>query len=889
MLKAKTTKKIIPILSAIISVVFAFIIGVTYCSSIINLKYGTNIKSTEAYLANQQYVVVNDLEQSPILYNPGVYPVNISLQYAIDYDFDLRVKYSIDWLGDTENNQLSTSNVELLFANRDNVIVDEEYIYYINYSKDVNGYNIAPAGLSAGSSELSLIAGVEIVDSVNSEYMGKTLTISIDEVKIYKAGVTYDYNHALYENMTHSVVTKNAIDKNLPNGKETVVRESAKAWLAHKQSITSGMDDAYVMVYNHRYSTNTGISSPGHSSAYSKTTTSGSSIVTASWIGGNRAFAGVGLYIITGSKPIAINAKVTGTWRNVSGTSVPQFDNNIRVNYSGDWVNPNYESNNLFETRDYNYIIPANTACYLEVVENIEITTLGVNYDIADLDTYKLVISKIILNGTTFAYDGFAYDAKITSGTLECVAIDANDARANYKQKKYVVVSSSKYSNNMYEYLSSAKTQTYNNDKLVLINNTSNKQSVKINYGINYYASNGSIKLTYDSLDSENNTIQVRADSFEDNAYFRDKKQVLSEVMNTEQTNYYNLPYDETAQANEKTYIISPYASVAIESSYGLTLNFQTYLNNEYSSFAPRDVWVEIEANIDYNNSNETNIATSDLLVEMGVEGSVGTIRIKNISNEVVTAISAKISLENIQHMVATEQSSNMPNDWQATFWRYYTKSNNLPSQNQSNVWDSEKTYYKEYYYTPDVILTEVGGTSTYKNSYTCTNKTVDLKPNESIDLLTFDCSGSEDPDLLSSTFMLNATATAATAEDLNTKVNNEFKYPVYFVTKGVENYYIVNSSNMSCVVRFTDSGTGVESLANVVKDGGYYYYTMIVRPGQILQTSSTISAVQALPVESTYSADYFVVDHNWGSKTENEDGTITYSPFIQALNNIFS
>ena len=881
MLKAKITKKIVPILSAIISVIFAFILGVTYCSSIINLKYGTNIKSTEAYLANQQYVVVNDLEKSPILYNPGVYPVNITLQYAIDYDFDLRIRYSMAWLDSEGNNsQLSTSNVELLFANRDNVIVDEEYIYYINYFEDEEG-NRSPAGLPAGSSELSLIAGVEIVDSVNSDYKNKSLTISIDEVKIHKAGVKYDDNHALYTGMEHEVVTK--VDENLQGIKETVVRESAKAWLTHKQSITSGMDDAYVMVYNHRYNTNTGISSPGHNSAYSKTTANGSSGVTASWIGGNRAFAGVGLYIITGSKPLAISAKVTGTWRNTSGTSLQQYDNNIRVNYTSDWVNPVQETNNLFETRDYNYIIPANTACYIEVVDSMEVTTVGVTYDVADLDTYKMVVSKIILNNITFAYDGFAYDAKITSGTIECLAISENDERDNYQQKKYVVVSSSKYSNNLYEHKSLAGGQSYNNDNLVLINNTSNKQSVKINYGLNFYASNGSTELTYDSTDANSNTIQLRADSFDDDAYFKDKKQVPS---NTADTTYYTLPYDENTQAYAKTYLIAPYSSFEIESAYGLTLNFQSYLDTVYS---PRDVWVEIEATIDYVNSTTTNDVTSNLLVEMSVEDEVGTIKIKNSSNEIVTAISANISIINYKHMVATEVSGNMPNDWQATFWRYYTKVNNVPIQNESKVWNNEKTYYKEYYLTDDIILTEVGGTTTYKNSYSCTNKTVNLKPNESIDLLTFSYPEDADTDLLSSTLMLNATATASTAEDLNVKVNNELKYPAYFVTKGVENCYIINNSQTSCVVRFADSGANADGLTNVIKDGSYYYYTMIVRPGQILQTSSTISSVEVLPVEAIYSAEYFIVDNQWGSKTENADGTITYSPFIQALNNIFS
>ena len=273
----------------------------------------------------------------------------------------------------------------------------------------------------------------------------------------------------------------------------------------------------------------------------------------------------------------------------------------------------------------------------------------------------------------------------------------------------------------------------------------------------------------------------------------------------------------------------------------------------------------------------------------MSVEDEVGTIKIKNSSNEIVTAISANISIINYKHMVATEVSGNMPNDWQATFWRYYTKVNNVPIQNESKVWNNEKTYYKEYYLTDDIILTEVGGTTTYKNSYSCTNKTVNLKPNESIDLLTFSYPEDADTDLLSSTLILNATATASTAEDLNVKVSNELKYPAYFVTKGVENCYIINNSQTSCVVRFADSGANADGLTNVIKDGSYYYYTMIVRPGQILQTSSTISSVEVLPVEAIYSAEYFIVDNQWGSKTENADGTITYSPFIQALNNIFS
>ena len=879
--KAKTTKNLIQILSAIISVVFAFIIGVTYCTSVIKLKYGTNLKSTEAYLANQQYVVVNDVEQSPIAYLPGVHAVNISLQYAIDYDFDLRIKYSLDWLGDDENNQLPTENVELIFANRDNVIVDEEYVYYINYKKDNSGNNIAPAGLSAGSGELSLIAGVEIVENRNLDYAYKSLKIVIDEVKIYKAQSNYTESHPLYNGLTHTIVTKNAVENSLPDGKETVYRESAKAWLAHKQSVTSGLDDAYVMVYNHRYNTENGISSPGHDSAYSRTIID--SVTTASWLGGNRAFVGASVYIITGSKPLAIKAKVYGTWRNTSGTEIQQYDSNIRFNYSIDWVNPVYEDNNLFETRDYNYIVPAYTACYIELVESVEITTVGGDIETANIDTYKLVVNRIEINGSvdsTFSYDGKSYDSKITSALVECTDIPAQDTRETYKQKDYNVISSAKYHIGLYDYKADASVHEYNNNKIVLVNNTNLKQNVTISYDILLHASNGSIRQHYDSVDGDGNTIGLRADSFDDAAYFREDKSVVAEVASGAKITY-SLPGVNSV----KVYTIAPNSSIQLDSVYSLGINFQSYLEGKYGT---RDVWVEIVANINYLASTTTSVETSDLLVEMGLSGNAGTIKVKNISNDVVTAISVNLTLKNYQYTVSNSvlESSTAPNDWQATFWKYYTKdAQGNPTQNESKVWQQGKLY-QAFDSRTDVALTEYGGTTNYSGTYSCVNKTVNLKPNESVTLLTFTYSNSNNKNLISSTLELNATAFATSAEALTKQENGGLKYKAYFVTKGVSNDYIVNNSQTSCIVRFTDSNESL-SLTNVVKDGGYYYYTMIVRPGQILPTSSTIQSVEILTVNATFSVDQLA--DGWGTKTDDGNGNVTYGEFLTAMNNIFS
>ena len=219
MKKAKTIKKLIPFLSAILSVVFAFVIQYTYAANLIELKYGTKPNSTEAYLANQQYVVLNNTDLSPVFYRVGSHAVNVTMQYAIGYDFDLRIKYQLVWLdSDGTETELSTSNVELLFANRDNVIVDDEYIYYINYDDSSN-----PIGLPSGSRTLSLIAGVEIVDNATENYNFCSLKIKILEEKIHKAGVDYNDEHSFYKNVSD--------------------KESAKAWLAHKQSRLKNEDD----------------------------------------------------------------------------------------------------------------------------------------------------------------------------------------------------------------------------------------------------------------------------------------------------------------------------------------------------------------------------------------------------------------------------------------------------------------------------------------------------------------------------------------------------------------------------------------------------------------------------------------------------------------------
>ena len=152
MKKAKTNRKLFTILSAILGVVFAFTMGVTYCLSDLNYIFGTHPKSTTAFMGNQQYIIVNDTLENPIHFSEGSHNFEIAIQYSIDYNFDFMLEYSLSWSGE---NSVSTDNVILRFANRDSFIVDEDYIYYVGSSTDSQ-----PTYVTSGSGKLPIITGI---------------------------------------------------------------------------------------------------------------------------------------------------------------------------------------------------------------------------------------------------------------------------------------------------------------------------------------------------------------------------------------------------------------------------------------------------------------------------------------------------------------------------------------------------------------------------------------------------------------------------------------------------------------------------------------------------------------------------------------------------------
>ena len=221
--KTKTKNNILLILSAIIGVVFALITGFTYCATSLNLSYGQIPNSTEAYMANQQYTIINDTVKTPVLFGEGYHNFEVALQYSIGYSFDVRFKYSLSWSG---GSSYSTDNVILHFANRDNVIYDDNYIFLAN-------------AVSAGNSKINIIASVDFVDPTDSHYFGQKLTINIEEVKIYKEQSSYDANHELLK------TTNNGVNKTVVS----VTGPASQAWLQYKENSNAAEEEqtqAYV-------------------------------------------------------------------------------------------------------------------------------------------------------------------------------------------------------------------------------------------------------------------------------------------------------------------------------------------------------------------------------------------------------------------------------------------------------------------------------------------------------------------------------------------------------------------------------------------------------------------------------------------------------------------
>ena len=797
---AKTNKNLIKILSAIISVVFAFIVGITYCvTSLDNLKYGANPKTAQTYFANQQLHVINDTVENPILYGCNTNSFEVAIQYAVDYDFDLRLKYSL-----TYSNGTPADNVVLNFVNRDNIIVDGEYIFIAN-------------SVQAGNGKIPLMSNVEFADSNNESLIGKRLTISIEEtdVKFHKSSSDasfYNTNHKLFNDVSSSI--------------------AAQAWLKNKQNkLSSSAKTASAVVYNYRRNKAHGVSFPGVESAYLKPVRETSNneeiagnVYDPSWAGGNTAFAGVGMYVISGSENIRLKVQVAGIWRITASTETFISENNVKFNYTSDWAFTDYSSNKLWEVRTFNYIIPAKTSCYIDILDSIEITCAGM-VEPVDYDDYRLVANSIRLTEmsssktTVFTYteriDGYIQFKEISS--LNYAALTSAEI---YAQDDVKVVNTTKYSSNLYDAFMG--NQTFNSG-VVLINNSNASKQIKINLGLVYSTSNTNVDL----FKSDGS----RATNFDEDVYY--KKTVVDLNNRLTSTKEFSVKLDA-------------FSSVVLVSSFSVSKDlkddilFDDTATSKYKEYY--DVWVSLTASLTSMSVEKTNLT----ILSTNKNGET-VLSVKNNTNKTITGIqidNLSVSSYSQEYMLTSDASA--PIDWQASFWKYYKLTSGVYEQLTELEDYKSNSFYKKVTTKAEATLTYLSGF--VNSSGAVSNPTISLKAGETVEFAK--CG------------VLNVVVSG-----FANAVNAQTSTSLDFVNSGKSSAYLINNSSNRYYVRFT--GNLSQSNAKIYSDAGYNYYIGIISAGQIVNLNmSSVGTLEMIPAQDVYNESILT---GWSDNAKNK------------------
>ncbi len=823
MKKAKTKRNYISILSAILGVVFAFITGVTYCFNLLTFNYGTNQNSTSAYLGNQQYVMINDTIDCPVAFGDGSHNIEIAMQYAMSYDFDVRLKYSLSW-----SNGANADNVILHFANRDNVIYDKEYIYLAN-------------SIPAGEGKISFITGVNFVDTKDKRYYGQSLTINIVSEKIYKEQEKYDDSHKLYADAFYSQTSQ--------------ISYAAQMWLASKPKTedyakTIDLNQANVLMYNQRNNYENGIPYPGHNTAYKRnvvSTTVGESVVnkttSATWLGGNRSYAGTGMYVVTGAKAIKLKVKVEGIWYsspNEIDSSDLISENSIKYHYSEGWTNEGWFNNKLWEIRSFDYVIPANTSCYVDILESIEITSASKNQDTLAYDKYRMVTNRITINAgdQDLLFDYTADQNKIRKSELSVDTVNEITG-STYSKKDVEIINTSLYSQGLYETRTS-NAQSFNTN-VSLINNTAETKTVALTYQLYYHLSNGSTGF----IDTNGN----RAEEYVNNGTWTDE---------TAFTNNLCYGYDVAATSNrltsavKNTVVVGPYASVKLIDNYRVSADLRSDIESKSGNTTTHyDVWTYVDVAVAKSEGkdliqNTPVPTTANLEIQTEVSGNTVTLSVKNNTTETLSGIT--ISSFSIAEMTSVDPNlaenytalTDRPSDWVASYWKYYKIDENgkfvqltsdpLAEQGE-NAFPTVPTYYEkrqEAYSTETSVITLTPALHFSKTGTTITaDNTITLKHGESIVFATAKTTQT-------SHVVVNGNASASSVVTPSS---------LMIINSGKTSAYLINHTSNSYFVRFsgTISSDAKFEVGNVTVGDTQYthnYYIGVVRPGQIIPVS---------------------------------------------------
>ena len=855
MKKAKTNNKILAILSAILGAVFALIIGVTYCASSLTLIYSSNPQSTTAYLGNQQYHITNDTLLKPVTFGEGAKNFEIALHYAFDYDFDVRLSFNMQWSTGVQlaNGSISkyATNAIPTFANRDNIIFDEQYIYLTN-------------SVPAGNGKITIMTGVEFVDPTDSKYVGQTLTINITDVKIYKKQASYALN-------THMLT------------KDATTSAAAQAWIYSKNKATSST--AYVMMYNYRRNYDSGIPYPGLETAYKKPSDSSNKVTGATWTGGNRSYAGVAMYVITGTTAAKLEVQVAGIWRSSEGATSLISENSVLYNYSSGWSHSSWDDQKLWETRTYNYVIPANTACYIEIVDSIEIISAERVTSNLDFDEYRLVTNSIMINpslysetaandkSTVFSYSeegGWTKLAEVKPINLNSTLSIATST--NYSQSDVDVLNTSVYNNGLYTSIAgSAKEQTFNTN-ISLINNTAETKTVDVAYQLKYRISNGQTTLIGVV---GNGSVNKRAE-----------EHVADGTLTAETAFKGNLYYSETKTTSQltsamvQTVTVAPYSSINLVERYKVAAALQAEIANLYDPQAADsegnkyqadgytdyyDVWTFLDVAV----TPKTVTTTPNLSIETTKNGNLVTVSVKNNTTSSVKGVTIKNfgveELGNVSYSAVT--GSTAPLDWEASFWKYYTYEDGVYSQvkvnpiTATNPFQSGKYYLKSQTYTPRTITALNSFEVDDEDDTIYTHSSIIILPGETVAFASVTTSATGG-------VMVTGYATSSVASAADEK-------PVKLIDGGTAQAYIVNTSTTSSYyIRFSGAYSGTDTTHIQALTASHNYYIGILRPGQILN----------IPMSADGEVEYIAATGNFSASAVSSWNVSAYTNLMNKL-----
>lgn len=781
--KNKNKSNLIKIICVIIGAVFAFTTSIVYGAFSWKREHNSGY-ATGAFLPNQTYQIINDTLPNGILYSDGVKEYEVALQYSYDYAFNFYVEYELNW-----SNGLDASNVILNFSNRNAWIVDNSRIYY----RDT---------VAAGTGKLPIIVGVDFVDNYNSNYYGAKLTINIKKVEIAKTNETLD---------------------------QTGIAGAAYAQYQARKLASYSTANAYAVVYN---PTNKGSYQPkapvGKTAFETKTSTSGStSVTTTSKLFGNKNYVGLGAYVITGSSPINLVAKVIGSWvadtgKTTDPSSANINTNTIKYNYSSGWIGESYDVGTIVqEIRTFQYTIPAHTAMYIDIIDSVEMITRGMlaaaNYTDFHIETDLLLNSDTQLN----------FENGLATSTITTKTLSGTSYSTELPNQDYSVVNSSKYDAALYN-VTTGGAQTYKT-QIKVINNTASKMSVSASYTLKAYISNGNSTADYQPAAGSTTPKDGNPFEFDDESHWdRDEYSYTSSI---------------TVGAHNASQVIAPYSAMTICTSFTVPNDMVAKLVAAKAAYSGKDVWIELVPKITPATSTA---ADTQLVLETVVSGTTAKLYAKNVSSNALTSLSLnlKYSRYSTQANMTSTTLSTEPANWKKEYWKYYVSNSgsykqvnevNNPTSNSDGSTSiktaSMPTFAAGTYYTNSGWIGA--------NAYTTTSSAI-VNPGEKVLLGSLTITASQTYDFSDYTL----TGSVATASDVN--LVNETTGSTFIKNNSTtKSYYIRFSSSAS----FTDT-----TKSNFFQDGSFWYLYGLIRPGQVIPINITAldSQISIEAVEDT-------------------------------------